>query len=526
MTTHISAPTMVEPRTLWEKSVRGRRGVALPEAGVPERPLPELLGADQVRADPAPLPEISEPELVRHFVTTSQENMSIDTTFYPLGSCTMKHNPKLNERVAALPGFADLHPLQDADGAQGTLQVMWELQRDIAEIAGLTEATLQPAAGAAGEFTGLLLIKAFHGDRGEHDQRREIVIPDAAHGTNPASVTLAGYVPVKVLTSSEGGVDLDDLRAKVGPQTAALMLTNPNTLGLFDPNIAEIAGVLHEAGALLYYDGANLNPVMGVSRPGDMGFDVVHFNLHKSFSTPHGGGGPGAGPVAVSDRLAPYLPQPTVRRAEDGRFELDFSREKSIGRVRSFHGNTGVLVRAYTYIRSLGPEGLADAAGTSVLNANYLRSRLVKAGYHAPYGERCMHEFVLSARDMKRSNGVRAHDIAKRLMDFGMHPPTVYFPLLVEECLLIEPTETETLETLNRFADAMEQIAREAAEEPEVVREAPHTTRLGRLDEARAVKQPVLTALHHLGDDPDISPGEDRLGFEAARGEPGFDPAA
>jgi glycine dehydrogenase subunit 2 len=484
--------------TIFERSVPGRRAAALPELDVPERPLDELIPGRLLRDRPAELPEVSEPEIVRHYNRISRRNFDLDTGFYPLGSCTMKHNPRLNERVAALAGHARLHPAQDPKRAQGALELMWNLQVALAEICGLPHVSLQPSAGSHGELAGLLLTRAYHADRGE--ERTEVLIPDTAHGTNPATVTMAGYDVVKVATDEIGGVDLDDLRAKAGPRTASLMLTNPNTLGLFDASIREITAIVREAGGTLYYDGANLNAIMGRSRPGDMGFDIVHVNLHKSFSQPHGGGGPGAGPICVSDRLEPFLPVPrVVRRDGDGarpRFDFDYDAPRSIGRVRAFAGNFGVFVRSYAYIRSLGGDGLAEASDTAVLNANYLlaRMRRGRAGDLLPpaYDRRCMHEFVLSGGPAKRGLGVRTVDIAKRLLDHGQHPPTVYFPLLVDEALMVEPTETETRETLDRFADAIEQILEEAERDPEIVRSAPYTTPVRRLDEARASRRPVV----------------------------------
>jgi glycine dehydrogenase subunit 2 len=477
------------PRTIFEKSVPGRAAYTLPALDVPEADPAALLPAEQLRDEPPALPEVSEPDLVRHYVGLSQKNFSIDTGFYPLGSCTMKYNPKVNEQIAAMPGFSLLHPLQEEDGVQGALELLWRLERWICELAGLPHATLQPAAGAHGELTGLMLIKAHHQSRGQ--LRREIVIPDTAHGTNPASVTLAGYEPVAVKTDARGGVDLEDLRGKVGEQTAGLMLTNPNTLGVFDENIVEIARMFHDVGALLYYDGANLNAVMGISRPGDMGFDIVHVNTHKSFSTPHGGGGPGAGPVACSEELERFLPVPRVRRGEDGTLHWEYDRPDSIGKVKGYWGNFGVLVRAYAYIRGLGGTGLRDVSENAVLNANYLLSRLRDA-YDLPFDRTCAHEFVLSARRQKRESNVRALDIAKRLMDHGFHPPTIYFPLLVEEALMVEPTETESRETLDRFAEAMRAIAEEAAAGSDALASAPHAAPVRRLDEVRAVKRPIL----------------------------------
>jgi glycine dehydrogenase subunit 2 len=488
-------------QTIYEKSKSGRRAAVLPEAEVPERPLAELIPADLLRAEPPRLPEIAEPEIVRHYNKLSRRNFDLDSGFYPLGSCTMKHNPRLNERVAALPGHARLHPAQDPKRAQGALELMWLLQESLGEICGLPHVSLQPSAGSHGELAGLLLTRAFHADRGE--ERTKVLAPDTSHGTNPASVTMAGYEVVKVATNERGGVEMDDLRAKIDAdpdQVACLMLTNPNTLGLFDENIAEIAALIHEAGGTLYYDGANLNAVMGHSRPGDMGFDIVHVNLHKSFSQPHGGGGPGAGPIAVSERIEPFLPRPqVVRRENNGHgpsFDLDHDRPKSIGRLRGFQGNFGVFVRSYAYILSLGGDGLAEASETAVLNANYLKARLAegRAGERLPvaFERHCMHEFVLSGKPMKRELGLATLDLAKRLLDFGFHPPTVYFPLLVEEALMIEPTETETKESLDGFAEAIEQILAEAESDPERAKQAPYTTPVRRLDEVKATRRPVV----------------------------------
>jgi glycine dehydrogenase subunit 2 len=490
---------MIPPgtRTIFEKGAAGRRAFTCPELDVPR--VDGLLPERMRRAEPARLPEISEPELVRHYVNLSKKNFDLDSGFYPLGSCTMKHNPRMHERVAGLPGHARLHPLQVPARAQGALELMWRLERALGEISGMPHVSLQPSAGSHGELAGVLLTRAYHEDRGE--TRRKVLTPDTAHGTNPATVTMAGYEVVKVGTNADGGVDLDDLRAKATDDVACLMLTNPNTLGVFDPNIEEIARIVHAAGATLYYDGANLNAIMGVCRPGDMGFDIVHFNLHKSFTQPHGGGGPGSGPIAVSDRIEPYLMTPRIVRREgagNGRrpgFELSFEHPKSIGRLRGFQGNYGTFVRSYAYICSLGAEGLKDASVTAVLNANYLLARLQKlCGEHLPlaFGERCMHEFVLSGAPMRRELGIRTLDLAKRLLDHGFHPPTVYFPLLVEEALLIEPTETETRETLDAFAEAMAAIVREAAEDPQIALTAPHTTPVRRLDEAAAARRPVI----------------------------------
>jgi glycine cleavage system P protein (glycine dehydrogenase) subunit 2 len=472
-------------KLLFEKSRPGRRGGGPPrsELPVPEVP-PELR-----RAEPPRLPELAEPELLRHFTELSTRNFGIDTGFYPLGSCTMKYNPRVNERLAMLPGFKDLHPLQDDEAAQGALELMWRLQESLVEISGLHACSLQPAAGSQGELTGLMLMRAYFADRGEH-VRDTIVTADTAHGTNPASVTMAGYKLAKVRTDGRGNLDVAHLRELVDERTAGLMLTNPSTLGLFDEHIEEIAAIFHGAGALLYYDGANLNAVCGISRPGDMGFDIVHINLHKTFSQPHGGGGPGGGPVVVRDLLEPFLPVPAVVRDESGAFRRAYDRPKSIGKVRGFSGPFGVFVRSYAYIRMYGPR-LREMSETAVLNANYVLARL-KSSYDLPFDRLCMHEFVLSARSLKRDHGITALDLAKRLMDYGFHPPTIYFPLVVPEALMIEPTETEAKETLDAFCEAMIAIAREARDEPELLKSAPHTRPLRRLDEVRAAKHPVL----------------------------------
>ena len=485
--------------TIYERSKPGRRAFTAPALDVPQRPLDELLPARLRRAQGPRLPEVSEPEIVRHYNRLSKRNFDLDTGFYPLGSCTMKHNPKLHERIAALPGNARLHPLQSPEHSQGALELMWRLQGALGEISGLPHVSLQPSAGSHGELAGVLLTRAYHEDRGEH--RHLVLTPDTAHGTNPATVTMAGYEVVKVGTDEHGNVDIDDLRAKATTDVACLMLTNPSTLGLFEPQIEEIAKIVHAVGATLYYDGANLNAIMGICRPGDMGFDIVHFNLHKSFTQPHGGGGPGAGPIAVSDRIEPYLPRPQVvqRSPANGRaavYDLDHDRPKSIGRLRGFQGNYGVFVRSYAYIRSLGAAGLKDVSEVAVLNANYLLARLRALGVteHLPaaYDRVCMHEFVLSGAPMKRELEIRTLDLAKRLLDHGVHPPTVYFPLLVDEALLIEPTETETKETLDHFAEIVAAVLREAADDPEIARNAPYTTPVRRLDEATAARRPVI----------------------------------
>ena len=534
-------------KTIFEKGARGRRAFVCPQIDVPVPAASEqLLPARYRRAKPPRLPEVSEPEIVRHYVGISKRNYDLDSGFYPLGSCTMKHNPRLHERVAALDGHARLHPAQEPARAQGALELMWNLQRALGEIAGLPYVSLQPSAGSHGELAGVLVTRAYHEARGE--RRLKVLTPDTAHGTNPATVTMAGMEVVKLATDPvTGGIDLDDLRARADEGVACLMLTNPNTLGVFDPNIEAIAKVVHGVGATLYYDGANLNAVMGHSRPGDMGFDIVHFNLHKSFTQPHGGGGPGSGPIAVSERIAPYLPVPLVVRREgqaghadtsqangggsptngigldrdstaarigevgsaEPVFDLDYGHagegpgSHSIGRLRGWHGNYGCFVRAYAYICSLGADGLRDASQTAVLNANYLLARLgelevadgrgVLDYLPLAYGTLCMHEFVLSGGEMKRELKLKTLDLAKRLLDHGYHPPTVYFPLLVDEALMVEPTETETRETLDSFAHAIAEILREAvAEGPELAQNAPYTTPVRRLDEVAAAKRPVI----------------------------------
>ncbi|MDZ7372604.1 MAG: aminomethyl-transferring glycine dehydrogenase subunit GcvPB [candidate division KSB1 bacterium] len=469
---------------IFEISRPGKCGVKLPEVDVPHADVEDLLPADALRARPAGLPEVSEPEVVRHFVRLSALNYHLDKGLYPLGSCTMKYNPKINEAMARLPGFAHLHPFQPSQTVQGALQLMAELGAYLCEIAGMAGVTLQPAAGAQGELTGLMMIRAYHERQGK--PRRFVLIPDSAHGTNPASVTISGYEAIQIRSNENGRVDLEDLRAKANEETAALMLTNPNTLGIFEVDADAIRQILDSVGALFYMDGANLNALLGIVRPGDLGVDVVHFNLHKTFSTPHGGGGPGAGPVGVSERLLPFLPKPVVRKDGDG-YRFDWERPDSIGRVLAFWGHFLVMVRAYTYIRMLGPEGLRAVSEAAVLNANYLLARLRQV-YDLPYAERPMHEFVLSG-DRQKTKGVRTLDIAKRLLDLGLHAPTVYFPLIVHEALMIEPTETESKSSLDAFAEAMLQIAREAEESPELLRSAPTTTPVGRLDEAKASRE-------------------------------------
>ena len=480
---------MTMPRRLLnEQGGPGHRGPALPACDVPVKPLGERLPGARLRAE-LRLPQVSEPEVVRHFIELSTLNHHIDRGLYPLGSCTMKHNPKINDELAGLPGFALAHPLAPDEANQGALRVIRELQQALAEITGFAAVSTQPAAGAQGETTGLLMIRAWHRSRGEGERRRRVIVPDSAHGTNPASVNLVGYQTVTIASEEHATVDLDALRKALDDRTAAVMLTVPNTLGLFESRVRDITRLAHQAGAQVYMDGANLNALVGLVRPGDLGFDVMHINLHKTFSTPHGGGGPGAGPVAVAAHLEPFLPVPVVVERE-GMLRLSSDRPQSVGRVHSFHGNFGILVRALVYLSTLGPEGLREASRTAILNANYLMRRLAKT-FELPHPEHCMHEFVLSGRAL-RKHGVKTLDVAKRLLDFGVHAPTVYFPLIVEEALMIEPTETETLDRLDHFAAAMEQIAREAAENPKLLLEAPLTTPVSRMDEGRAARELVL----------------------------------
>ena len=475
----------LERRLLIEQGGAGHRGPALPACDVPARPLAELLPGARLRAG-LEFPQVSEPEVVRHFIELSILNHHIDRGFYPLGSCTMKHNPKINDELASLPGFALSHPLSADEASQGSLRVIHELERALLAITGFAAVTTQPAAGAQGEMTALLMIRAWHRSRGEGERRKRVIVPDSAHGTNPASVNLVGYEAVTVASGEHATVDRDALKGALDERTAAVMLTVPNTLGLFEPHILDVTRLAHAAGAQVYMDGANMNALVGLVRPADLGFDCMHLNLHKTFSTPHGGGGPGAGPVAVAPHLEPFLPLPRVREA-DGTLTLDFDRPQSIGRVHSHHGNFGILVRALGYILGLGPEGLRGVSRAAILNANYLMRRLAMT-YDLPHAEHCMHEFVLSGRGLKK-HGVRTLDVAKRLLDFGVHAPTVYFPLIVEEALMIEPTETETLDRLDHFAAAMERIAKEAVESPQLLLDAPHSTPASRLDEGRAARE-------------------------------------
>ncbi|OHR66975.1 glycine dehydrogenase (aminomethyl-transferring) [Bacillus sp. HMSC76G11] len=472
---------------IFEISRSGRIGLSLPESDVGKIDLQDKLPKHLIRNIPAELPEVSELQLVRHYTALSNKNHGIDNGFYPLGSCTMKYNPKINEDVARFEGFSRIHPYQPAETVQGALKLLYELQEDLAEITGMDAVTLQPSAGAQGEWTGLMMVKKYLEQKGE--TRTKVLVPDTSHGTNPASASVAGFKTVTIPSNEHGLVDLEELKKHMDSDTAALMLTNPNTLGLFEKEIMEISQVVHESGGLLYYDGANANAILGKTTPGKMGFDIVHLNLHKTFTTPHGGGGPGAGPVGVKRKLIPYLPVPHIKKDKD-HYVLDFNQPLSIGRVKGYYGNFGILVRAYTYIRTMGPEGLRQVSESAVLHANYLRKKL-EPYFEAPYSQICKHEFVLSGSRQKKL-GVRTLDMAKRLLDFGYHPPTIYFPLNVEECLMIEPTETESKETLDAFADVMIQIAKEVEENPDIVLEAPHTTIIGRLDEVQAARQPIL----------------------------------
>ncbi len=486
---------------IFEISVQGRVGHILPkpcekvvrEVGDVLKTIPEKIK----RKTPIGLPEVPEPQLTRHYLHLAQMNYAVDLGFYPLGSCTMKYNPKINEEIAKTDKVSRLHPYQDISTVQGALEVLYTLEKMLAEISGMARVTLQPSAGAHGEFTGLCIIRKHHEEKGELEFRREIIVPDSAHGTNPASASMAGFDVVTIPSSADGCVDLEALKTAVGKQTAGLMLTNPNTLGIFEEDILEISGTVHDNGGLLYYDGANLNGVLNKVRPGDMGFDIVHFNLHKTFSTPHGGGGPGAGPVGVKEELVPYLPVPTVEYSEEKDvYYLEYNRPKSVGKVKGFYGNFGVIVKAYSYILSLGAEGLNEVAEVAVLNANYLAKKIGEIlGFSLPYvsDKPRKHECVISAARLKAETGVTALDVAKRMLDFGMHAPVVYFPQIVEEALMIEPTETETKETLDRFISVMQTISDEAYNSPEKVHSAPHNTSVRRVDEVKAARNPILS---------------------------------
>jgi glycine dehydrogenase subunit 2 len=472
-------------KLIFEISKPGRKGYTLPKIDVPPKNIDEILPKKFQRSKPVELPEVSENEVVRHYVGLSTKNFHIDKGFYPLGSCTMKYNPKVNELTASLPGFAGSHPNQPQECSQGSLKVMYMLTNALKELTGMAGVTLQPSAGAQGELTAMLLFKKYHEVK-SNSSKTKILVPDSAHGTNPASAAIAGFQIVSINSNSNGTVDIDDLKAKTDDKVAGMMLTNPNTLGIFESNIVIIAKIIHDAGGLLYMDGANFNALMGVARPGDMGFDAVHINLHKTFSTPHGGGGPGAGPVAVNEKLLPYLPLPTIE-LKDGKYSLNYNLPDSIGRIHSFYGNFGVLVRALTYILSNGSDGLADVSKNAIINANYLLS-LLKGEFDLGFKDQPLHEFVLSG-DRQKNYGVTVLNIAKRLLDYGFHAPTIYFPHIVHEAIMIEPTETETKEMLDSFAETLIKISNEAKENPQLVIDAPHTTPIKRLDDALASRQ-------------------------------------
>ncbi|AUN16806.1 glycine dehydrogenase (aminomethyl-transferring) [Clostridium botulinum] len=475
-------------KVIFELSSEGRKGYRLPNLDVPEVELSKLLPKNLLREDEIDLPEVSEVDVVRHYTALSNKNYTVDNGFYPLGSCTMKYNPKINEDIAALSGFSRIHPLQDENISQGALELMYDLKTKLCEITGLYDFTLQPAAGAHGEYTGLLIIKAYHEKRGD-TKRTKIIVPDSAHGTNPASASVAGFDIVEIKSGEDGRVSIEELKKVLNDEIAGLMLTNPSTLGLFEKDIKLISELVHEAGGLLYYDGANLNAIMGIARPGDMGFDVCHLNMHKTFSTPHGGGGPGSGPVGVKKHLAKFLPVPTVEKEND-KFILDYNREDSLGKIRSLYGNFGVMVKAYTYILTMGKEGLKAASENAVLNANYIKESL-RDYYNIGKDDICKHEVILSTLK-ENPHHIATLDIAKRLIDYGVHPPTVYFPLIIEEALMIEPTESESKETVDEFIDAMKKIAVEAKENPELLHEAPVNAPVRRLDQVKAARKPIL----------------------------------
>ncbi len=475
--------------TIFDISRPGAKAYSLPPLDVPVKPLGDLIPANLLRDEAPLLPEVSEGEIARHYTNLSNMDFAVDTVFYPLGSCTMKYNPKVNEAIASMGGFSNIHPYQDESQVQGALRLMHELAQWLAEIGGVKKVSLQPAAGAQGELAGMAMIRAYHERNG--NPRSKVIIPDSAHGTNPATAAMLGYKVVTVPSDEFGGVDIKSLERLLDEEVAAIVLTNPNTLGIFDKNVVKINEMVHSAGALSFCDGANLNAILGKSRPGDMGFDVLQFNLHKTFSTPHGGGGPGSGPVGVNEVLEPFLPVPLVEKdGAVGAYYLDYERPFSIGKMKAFYGNFGVMVKAYCYIRSLGAEGLDHVSDIAVLNANYLKNKL-EGTYILPYDIPCMHEFVLSAERQKKL-GVKARDIAKRLLDFNIHPPTIYFPLIVDEALMIEPTETESKKALDRFVDVMKQIAEEAVENPDIILTAPHNTPVSKLNEAEAARHPHL----------------------------------
>jgi glycine dehydrogenase subunit 2 len=478
----------MQEKLIFEVSSPGRRGVRLPQCDVPKKPVEEMLQSQFLRKTPPRLPEVSELDVIRHFTRLSHLNYSVDTHFYPLGSCTMKYNPRVHEEVAGLEGFSSLHPYQPAEQTQGILGILYHFSELLKETCGLPEFSLQPAAGAHGELLGMMMVRAYHLKR-EEKGRKKIIIPDSAHGTNPASAALCGFEVVEVKSNSRGLVDLESLRKAMSPEVAALMITNPNTLGLFEKDIIEICNILHEAGGLVYFDGANMNALLGKARPGDMGVDLLHLNLHKTFTAPHGGGGPGSGPLGVSEPLRPFLPIPRLKK-EGEVYLWDYDGPDTVGRVKAFYGHIGVIIKAYAYILSLGREGLLKVSEAAVLNANFLKQKLVKY-FDLPYQEGCMHEFVLSGRRQKKL-GVTTLDIAKRLLDHGFYAPTIYFPLIVEEALMIEPTETESKQTLEAFADALIKITGEAESDPNLVKGAPYNTPVRRLDEVKAARQPDL----------------------------------
>lgn len=475
-------------KLIFEVSKEGRKAYSLPKCDLCIGEISEIIPSEFLSEKEVDLPEVSEVDVVRHYTNLSSKNYGVDTGFYPLGSCTMKYNPKVNEDMASIDKLSDIHPYQSEETVQGSLKLMYELDRMLAEISGMDRVTLQPAAGAHGELTGLMIIKAYHQSRGDL-KRNKIIVPDSAHGTNPATAAVAGFEIVEVKSNEMGAVDIEELKTVLSDEIAGLMLTNPSTLGLFEKNIKLIADLVHEAGGLLYYDGANMNAIMGITRPGDMGFDVMHFNLHKTFSTPHGGGGPGSGPVGVKENLVKYLPVPMVEKNDD-RYFLDYDRADSIGKIKGFYGNYGVLIKAYSYILSMGSKGLREVSETAVLNANYMMNRL-KKHYYVPIEQVCKHEFVLGGLKEK-SFEVSTLDIAKRLLDYGYHPPTVYFPLIVNEAIMVEPTETESIETMDGFIETMIKIATEAKENPSLLKNAPYNTPVRRIDEARAARKPVL----------------------------------
>ena len=476
---------MSDSRVIFEKSVKGRKGASLPKSDVPKVKLSDSISPDLLRSKPANLPEVSEPQVVRHYVNLSVKNHHVDRDFYPLGSCTMKYNPKINDALASLPGFTNIHPNQPTEKVQGALHIIYELEHMLLKITGMSDATLQPSAGSQGEFAGILIMKKFHEKNG--DKRKYIIIPETAHGTNPASVMLGGFEPREVKSDKRGRVDIDDLNSKLDREVAGMMLTQPNTLGLFEDHIDEISNAVHEVGGLMYMDGANLNAVVGLCKPADMGFDIIHINLHKTFSTPHGGGGPGSGPIAVMKRLSPFLPVPRLSKNKEGEYCWESDYPDTIGRLHSYYGNFGIIVRAFVYIRMLGDKGLKTMTRNAIINANYLKHCL-KDVYDIPFSEGTLHEFVASGIKQK-DKGVKVLDIAKALLDYGFHAPTIYFPNNVPEAMMIEPTESETRETMDRFVEAMLEINEKINTDPDLIRQAPVNTPVSRLDETKANRE-------------------------------------